>query len=498
MAAPSDRLPSSVQESIATCIAIVDDRNSQLISKLVEPELFDEPYDDIVAACLAHRRQHGKPPGRQHIDDVFANVLEDEQHKRRSAYLRIIGALSAQSDGIDSAYVLTRVTGFVELRKLRAGLAHAVERYQEGGDDTFGDIEQIFRNTLRIRTTDQSYGFSLADDRAMGFLDRSETDYCNLGIRELDVAGAVPTKKELLGFLSPPNRGKSFFLTHCGKKGLMHGWQIAHYTLENSDDMTAQRYFQTLFSGVKREGDYHYALIESEDGEQPELRHARLKPEFVIEDREGTVKFLSDRTKQWHDTLQNLRIRRFPSGKLSFDDLERDLDEMALMHDFVPDMLLVDMPQLMRLRRDRDRKDYAALDELVTQLRGLAVERNMAVVCPQQGNRSSASATNVQAQHGAGSFGIFGIADNLITYSQTLAEEEHGLARLYLNKVRNDRARQTVCITQHYPSGQFCMSSHVMNKTMQERVKAYIGAAETDDLDDEEAAESRPRRVARG
>ena len=145
------------------------------------------------------------------------------------------------------------------------------------------------------------------------------------------------------------------------------------------------------------------------------------------------------------------------------------------------------MPQLMKL--DRRREKHEALADLTVDLRGLAVERNMAMVIPQQGTRGAESAEKVRGDQGSGSIEMLGVTDNAITYSQTEAEEEHGLARLYTQKVRNDAARATVCITQHYASGQFCMDSYTMNKSLQKQVKEYMGVKPNSAEDDDDPAE---------
>ena len=485
--ANDDRFSSSHQESIATAVAICDDDNARLVANLVATELFDSPFDDVVARCLAHRRKHDRPPGKSHLDDVFADVLEDPDHKQRQQYDNILSRMVAQSAKIDTGYVLSVVQDFTNQRKYRAGIARLVERYQKGGGALLDDIDELMRANLRLRELPKDYGFSLADSRALNFLDRDAGDYCNLGIRELDRRGVVPTRGEMLAFLSPPNRGKSMFLIHCGKMALLKGWSVVHYTLENSDDMTAQRYFQCLFNGVRHADSLHrYVVFDADDGDV-QLKTETFKPDFVVDDPGKTTRFLSAKMKSWRQRLARLRIRRFPSGKMSFEMLEQDLDELRLVHKVVPDMVMVDMPQLMKMpRRARSDQDWSAMNELFTDLRGLAVERNLAVVVPQQGNRSSNAAKSVQAQHGSGSFGVFGIADNEITYSQTSSEEEHGLARLYTQKVRNDRARMTILISQHYDSGQFCMSSYPMNGRLRDLVKNFTGYKRGEDEDDDE------------
>lgn len=486
MAQGTDRIFTSHQESIATAIALCDDSQSAIIANLVDVELFDPPFDDLVARCLEHRRQYGRPPGKGHIDDVLAHVFDDKQHKSYGQYDLIVSKMVQQADKLDTQYVLDEVVEFVQSRRMRGELAQAVERYQRGGERVLDDIEAILRRGLQVRNQHRvrDYGFTLADDRALNFLDQDPTDYCLVGIKELDERRVVPTKKELFAFLSPPNRGKSFWLIHCGKMALLKGWSVVHYTLENSDDMTAQRYMQALFGGVRHQGIYRTTVLESAGEGLVDLKSQTIKPAFVIDDRDKTVKFLSAKMREWNSKLANLRIRRFPSGRLTYEMLEQDLDELKIVHGVEPDLVMVDMPQLMKLPKRE--KDYSALEELFTNLRGTAVERNLAMVVPQQGNRGSNAAASVRAQHGAGAFGVFGIADNELTYSQTDSEEKHGLARLYLQKVRNNRARTTVAITQHYETGQFVMSSHPMTDKLREDIKAYTGykpggGAEDDD-----------------
>ncbi len=176
--------------------------------------------------------------------------------------------------------------------------------------------------------------------------------------------------------------------------------------------------------------------------------------------------------------MENLRIREFPSGQLTFDMLEKDLDNLRLLYKFEPDIVLLDSPQLMRV--DRRREGYLALTELITDLRGLGVNRNLAMCITQQGTAAASKADTLRDYHGAGTIGIFNIADNGLTYSQTEAEEKHGTARLHAQKVRNDSARFTVCITQHYASGQFCMDSQMMSDSLRNQITSYIGVDSKD------------------
>lgn len=489
-----ERLSTSIQESLATAIAFGTDNNCAAIAKLLNPEHFDEPFDAVVTRCLDYRNTYKKPPGKSHIDDVFSDILEDKDHKQNATYNRVIRQMMHQADGLNTQYLLAETTGHILSRHAKGSIIESVERFQKGGPagTLITDLNDIWRKALKIQdTSGRNYGFTLAEEAALGFLDRSANDFCLLGIPQLDEYEICPAKGELFLFLAARNRGKSLFLVHCGKYALLKGWKVVHYTLENSDVQTSQRYYQSIFSGVKREGSYHFTQFDNKDTKKIKLRKETIVPYFVIENRAKTSDFLTKKIKEWEDRLNNIRIRRFPSGRLSFSDLERDLDEMALVHNFMPDMIMIDMPQLMRA--DRRKESYEALGLLTTDLRGLAVERNVAMVVPQQGTRGAESAKTVDSRHGAGSIEMFNIADNALTYSQTDSEETHGLARLYAGKVRNDRARFTLLISQHYASGQFYMDSWYMDNQLREEVKTYTGADPPENEDDEEP----PKRAAK-
>ena len=72
-------------------------------------------------------------------------------------------------------------------------------------------------------------------------------------------------------------------------------------------------------------------------------------------------------------------------------------------------------------------------------------------------------------------------ADVTITHSQTPGEKGLGLARLFVAGGRRDADKFQVLISQCYPIGQFCVSSHPMVSTYFNEVDEWIG-----DSDEEE------------
>jgi hypothetical protein len=54
---------------------------------------------------------------------------------------------------------------------------------------------------------------------------------------------------------------------------------------------------------------------------------------------------------------------------------------------------------------------------------------------------------------------MVGTSDIIITYSQTAAEKNLGLARLFVDKARHERDKFGILITQSYRTGQFVLES---------------------------------------
>jgi len=493
----------SVQESILTCIAFGSDDNSTFVSTTIDVVYLDQPLSDIAAKCIAFRRKYKQPPGMQHIDDVFADILENTDSKQRSSYQRILNAMIRLEKNLNTKFIADLVHDFNRRRAQRLAIHKAAQVYQDDKSDNTTDmIDEIFRAALRDGSMLQrNRGFTLREPEALGFLDRSVNTFCPIGIEQFDNVGLHPAKKEMLLFIAARNKGKSQFLHHCGKLAAHKGWKVVHYTLENSAEMSAMRYFQSFYSGVKRPGNFPVTRFESISNNKTDLVASEFKPLFTVypgdlgDNKNPTHDFLAYKQEKDYK-LNNIRVKHYPTGMLSFDQFQRDLDEMDLIDHFTPDLVMIDYPQMMKLRRGEN--DWTHLEELAIQLRGSAIERNYALVVPQQGNRASESAQTVYGHHGGGSIGMLAVADNAITYSQTPAEEKHGVARLYAQKVRNDQARFTILITQHYPSGQFCLDSRFMSDDLRKKVEEFTGfQGDNIEAEDEEEPVDDRRRIAK-
>ena len=107
----------------------------------------------------------------------------------------------------------------------------------------------------------------------------------------------------------------------------------------------------------------------------------------------------------------------------------------------------------MRISSARIREETGVL---IKDLRGLAIEYNAALATASQSNREGAGAKTVTALHAAEDFSKVATSDIVISYSRTQFEYELNLARLTVNKSRDDFDKFTVLLSQAYAVGQFC------------------------------------------
>jgi replicative DNA helicase len=256
--------------------------------------------------------------------------------------------------------------------------------------------------------------------------------------------------------MAPTNRGKSWWLMHLGKWALLQRQSVLHITLEMSEPKTAARYLQSFFSITKRQAPTRLPkFIRNSEGGVIDVNYEELtRPSFADVDIRAK---LSSKIRREFRRRPKLKIKGFPSGKLTLAMLEAYLDNLARFENFTPDVLIVDYADLMSIKDVKNlRQELGAIS---VGLRGIGVERNMAVITASQTNREGINARVVDETNMSEDISKAFTADVLLTYNQTAAEYAMGLARIYVAKNRDDETKMMALITQAYAMGQFCLDS---------------------------------------
>lgn len=459
-------LLSALAENVLVILAY-DNERASTIRGLIDPSLFGGLHRQIAVRIYDYIDRYKKPPG-DHLPDLFPDKLESQNQREVELFVELFDAIKEAKEHVNPEYVMATLGVYIKRQSLRSISADLVKHLQR---DTEADIEKaelLLAGANRQALTVFDAGTRLSDPkRALKFLDESVKAFPT-GIKELDVRGFGPTRKELWMAIAEAKAGKTWLLTHLAKMAVLNRMRVVHVSLEMSEERCTQRYFQALFSIAKRDDLLNTTRITLDDlGRISGFDVQQRKPKLTLSDPNIRVKLQRKIEKFGTRFLDNIFIKEFPTGSLTMGQLTAYLDHLETSERFTPDLLIVDYPDLMKLDVENFRH---SISQLVKELRGLGVSRNMAVAAVSQANREGAKAKQLDATHVAEDWSKVANADTIITYKQTEAERRLGLARLFVAGGRNDQDRITIVISQQYATGGFVIDSALMRGTYWESI----------------------------
>jgi replicative DNA helicase len=421
------------QDNILTILSY-DDDNCQLVRNAITPELFDYPYNKIVEKCISYIDKYKRPP-KDHIADELEKELQKEDAER---YREAIQSINYLKENLDARYVIEKLTEFIRNQRFNNALYDAVALNQQG--KTLEAMELISNaNDINLSIFDP--GIKVTDlDLLVRSLD--EDDFLPSGIRALDELKIGLAKRQLLVFLASKSKGKSFFCVQAGKMAMWMNKKVVHISLEIDKEIVLQRYVQNILAITRWQAEMIKSPLFVRDSNNSIIRvdqailHPRNldEPEIIEYIRAGFAK-IGPRLEN------NIRIKDFPSGQLTMSELRAYLDGLERTENYKPDLLILDMPMNMSIPV----KDYRiAIGRLIINIRGLAKERNMAIMAPHQVNRDGDKAKFITGQHVSEDWSIMGTADTGIIFNQKPTEFKYGLSRLWVDRGRSQQSQLTI------------------------------------------------------
>lgn len=444
----SETITGALQENILILLCFSDE--VKMLSNVVTVDLFESSiYRDVASAALDFYREFQKPIA-EHLPDVLQYQLDGTKGE---LFKHVLDAIFQAKDSINKNYVMKQLEKFIRQQKLKQTVKETADKILE--DDLEG-AEQVFDKYKKTVLKQFDIGTRLSDTvKSLRFL-KEEVQSHHTGIKLLDELGICPAPKELFVFASLPGYGKSWFFVHIGKFALLQRKKILHVTLEMSEENVCKRYVQSLFNISKQSVDSYTVPVftRTEEGILSSIDFKEIKKKTLGLTDEGIEKTINSKLKKLKKP--QVIVKEFPTGSLTMRTLNAYLDNLEASIKFIPDIIIVDYADLMHIDKDNVR---VATGRIYQELRGLAVERNLSVVTASQANRTAEGIKWITRKHLAEDYSKVAIADNLVTFNQTPAEYKLKLARLFIDKGRNDRSGDAILISQNYALGQFCMDS---------------------------------------
>jgi len=444
-------LTGAVQECLL-CLLCWDEDKGRLVPAIVPLGCWDTFYREIASKAYNYWQKYDRVPGEHFIDLVDELVAQNP--KDEPVYRKIYLSIIQTKNNINAEYVLDKAVQFARQQQIKTSIMRVVDFIQT---DQLDAAERELVSGLKTITTSFDPGITLTDDAAFGFFRKAGSSYMT-GIPELDYRNIGPARGELLLFIAPMKRGKSWFIIHVGKTNLIQRKKILHISLEMSEEQVAQRYLQGFFAVTTRPQSLIKQTFEKDEmGRFLSLQAEEIPDRPSLRDP-GIENWLRSKAKSLR-MAPNLLIKNFPTGSLTIPELEGFLDLLEDSKKFIPDIILMDYIDLMKIDSASYRHDLGALYK---NIRGIAGKRNLAVVTVSQANKEGMESKVIRDTHVAEDVSKIATADIVLTYSQTESEKKLGLARLFVSNCRSEEDGFTIIISQNYALGQFCNSSVLM------------------------------------
>jgi intein/homing endonuclease len=250
----------------------------------------------------------------------------------------------------------------------------------------------------------------------------------------------------------------SWFLTNVAKRGFRENKKVSLISTEMYEPLVLQRLYQSLFA-VPKNSKIKLARMARLELDRRERFAGIVEEEIELEwalDSSIAADELASHLLPFGLKVENLIIKYFPRGTLTMDRLRAYLDNLELVENFIPDMVVLDYFGL--IKTDPKNKTES-LTSSFHDFCSILAERNIAGVTAHQLTRKGAAAMVAGSTQVAGSWEMVGAADDVLVYSASEAERVRGLGRLMVNHSRENEDHWTSLLCQNYSIGQYCLES---------------------------------------
>lgn len=386
------------------------------IAPLVKSDYFEYPtHAKIYDTILDHYDKYLMIPTDDFIiEDIRKDLGGNGKITDYVDELEDINSIKPESVE-DKEYVLDLVEDFAKKEALKCAIKDSIIHLK---NENYGAIEGNIREALTVsRQVDigQVY-FSDIPGRLRRLYEKSdkEVDTFKTMIPTLNraVEGGLQ-RKEIAMVVAPPGVGKSLFLANQCVQSLMENRKVLYISLEMSEDRVAQRLDSI----------------------------ASLLPQRKIKTDPASLIKLKERLNVFKEKFSEgeLVIKELPSGSTSVHGIRALLSILRNHERFEPEVIIVDYIGLLKYS-DKGMAKYEAMEQIVSELRGIAQEYNCVVWTATQTNRQGRNVRLITDSELGDSYGQIRPVDLAVSLNQTREEYEEGTMRLYAMKVRNGRA----------------------------------------------------------
>lgn len=383
----------------------------------ITPELFnDDTLQRIVRLCKVHFEEHKAAPDTlafQILENWKAEgVLPDSVCQSVSKVLDELFALPLQNRG----FLLKQFSNFARQQMAKSQMIPYMEAVES---NNFEKAEEIMKKVFTYRPSQEiDLGRQLSADPTERIKRRLLEEPERFWTLIPEVDSRIPgLRAGELGVLQSQrsSSGKTAGLQHLTKAFVFQGKKVFIAILESSEQAYEDR-LDMAIAGLTKD-----------------LLTDRLKIQKAL-----THMFRFD---------GDLWMKRFPMYTTKISDIRRHVDMIKNVHNFHPDVIILDYGDLVAPETRSLAGDlHATGAEVYGHFIGWLQEDNMVGWTGLQSGRGAMEATFADQLHAAGSIAKIQAAHLVLSVNRTADEEREGKTNLFVVKNRDAAARYSILI----------------------------------------------------
>jgi replicative DNA helicase len=387
-------------------------QNEEFVRKVI-PFLKDEYFESPIERNIFHNisvfiTKYNALPSIDTLRIIIAKEkLEDQQIKDIQEYLKL---LENKDDSVID-WLLDSTEKFCQEKAIYNALMESIEiQNGDSKNKDKGSIPKILSDALAV-SFDPNVGhdYLLDSDKRYDFYHKVENRFrFDLAYFNKITKGGLP-RKTLNILMAGTGVGKTLTMCHMAAGAMVMGYNPLYITLEMAAERIAERIDANLL-------DVSLDLLKD-------------LPKDIYDKR---IKKLREKT------LGRLFIKEYPTASAHVGHFRHLLNELLLKKSYKPDIVFVDYINICsssRMKLGNAINTYSFIKAVAEELRGLAVEFNVALFSATQTNRVGFSSSDPELTDTSESFGLPATADFMVALVSN--EELDRLNQMMIKQLKN-------------------------------------------------------------